>query len=119
MLLSLLIIFPFLTVLAILFCKGLKQVRMVSLIGASAQFIFSFGVLFEYLKERASGNTSQFLFDFNISWFESLHIHYHIGVDGISIAMILLTAFVVIAGILVSWTLETLHKEFFFLLIHS
>ena len=115
--LSLLIILPLLTALAVLFCKGLKQVRTVSLIGASAQFIFSFGLLFEFWKERASGNNAQFLFDFNVSWFEPLHIHYHVGIDGISLAMILLTAFVVIAGILVSWTQETLHKEFFFLLL--
>ena len=46
-----------------------------------------------------------------------MNIHYHIGVDGISVAMILLTAFVVIAGVLVSWTQETLNKEFFFLLL--
>jgi NADH-quinone oxidoreductase subunit M len=46
-----------------------------------------------------------------------LHLQYHIGVDGISIAMILLTAFVVVAGILVSWKTEQLSKEFFFLLI--
>jgi NADH-quinone oxidoreductase subunit M len=38
-------------------------------------------------------------------------------VDGISIAMILLTASVVVAGILVSWTMEKLSKEFFFLLV--
>ena len=117
MTLSLLIILPLLTALAVLFCNGLKQVRMVSLIGASAQFIFSFGLLFEYWKERASGNPAQFLFDMNVSWFEPLHINYHIGIDGISLSMILLTAFVVIAGILVSWTQETLHKEFFFLLL--
>ncbi len=117
MLLSLLIILPLLTALAVLFCKGLKQVRMVSLIGTSGQFIFSFGLLFEYWKERAAGNPAQFLFDYNVSWFEPLHIHYHIGMDGISLSMVLLTAFVVIAGILVSWTQETLHKEFFFLLL--
>ena len=46
-----------------------------------------------------------------------LNINYHVGVDGISIAMILLTAFVVIAGVLVSWKMERLSKEFFFLLI--
>jgi NADH-quinone oxidoreductase subunit M len=46
-----------------------------------------------------------------------LHINYHVGVDGISIAMILLTAFVVIAGVLVSWKMEKMNKEFFFLLI--
>ncbi|HET6999921.1 MAG TPA: NADH-quinone oxidoreductase subunit M [Puia sp.] len=116
MLLSFLIILPILTALLILFCNGLKQVRMVSLMGASVQFIFSFAILFEYWKQRSSGNTAQFLFDFNTPWFEPLHIHYHVGIDGISLAMILLTSFVVLAGILVSWTQETLFKEFFILL---
>ncbi|HEY2349717.1 MAG TPA: NADH-quinone oxidoreductase subunit M [Puia sp.] len=115
--LSLLIVLPLLTALAVLFCKEWKQVRIVSLAGAAFQFIFSFGLLFEYWKERASGNHAQFLFDFNAVWFEPLHIHYHVGIDGISMSMILLTAFVVIAGVLVSWTQETLHKEFFFLLM--
>ncbi len=115
--LSLLIILPLVTAMAVLFCKGLKQVRTVSLIGASAQFLSALGLLWVYWKERAAGNNSQFLFDFNYTWFAPLKIHYHIGVDGISVAMILLTAFVVIAGVLVSWTQETLNKEFFFLLL--
>lgn len=115
--LSLLIILPLITALAVLFCRGLKQVRTVSLIGASAQFIASFGLLFDYWKERAAGNSSQFLFETNFTWFAPLNIHYHLGVDGISIAMILLTAFVVLAGVLVSWSQEILNREFFFLLL--
>ncbi len=115
--LSLFIILPALTAIAVLFCTGLKQVRTVSLIGASAQFLSSLGLLMIYWKERATGNNSQFLFEFNVSWFAPLNIHYHVGVDGISVAMILLTAFVVIAGVLVSWSQETLNKEFFFLLL--
>jgi NADH-quinone oxidoreductase subunit M len=115
--LTLLILIPLLTALAVLLCKGLKQVRAVSLVGTSVQFIFSFVLLFAYWKERASVNNSQFLFESNYTWFETLHIHYHIGIDGISLSMILLTAFVVIAGVLVSWTQETLNKEFFFLLL--
>lgn len=115
--LSLLIILPLITAIAVLFCKGPKQVRAVSLLGTAAQFILSLGLLFAYWKERAAGNTSQFLFDFNYTWFEPLNVHYHVGVDGISIAMILLTAFVVIAGVLVSWAQETMNKEFFFLLL--
>ena len=55
--LSLLIILPLLTAIAVLFCKGLKQVRTVSLIGASAQFLSSLGLLMAYWKERAAGNT--------------------------------------------------------------
>ncbi|HEY0356754.1 MAG TPA: NADH-quinone oxidoreductase subunit M, partial [Flavisolibacter sp.] len=44
-------------------------------------------------------------------------INYHVGVDGISIAMIILTALVVMAGVLVSWTTEKMNKEYFFLLV--
>ena len=115
--LSLLILLPLVTALAVLFCRGLKQVRIVSLIGSVAQFIASFGLLIDYWKERAAGNTSQFLFETDFIWFAPLNIHYHLGVDGISIAMILLTAFVVLAGVLVSWSQEILNREFFFLLL--
>ena len=110
--LSILIILPFITALAVLFCQGLKQVRTVSLIGVAAQFILSLDLLFVYWKQRAAGNNSPFLFEYDFTWFTPLNIHYHIGVDGISVAMILLTAFVVIAGVLVSWMQETLNKEF-------
>ena len=115
--LSLLLIVPLLTTLIVLFCKGLKQVRVVSLLGTSIQFILSFVLLYFYWNERAAGNKTQFLFEYNIPWFAPLNIHYHIGADGISVAMILLTAFVVLAGVLVSWTQEILTKEFFFLLL--
>jgi NADH-quinone oxidoreductase subunit M len=115
--LSLLIIVPAITAIAVLLCTGLKQVRMVSLIGSSAQFVISLGLLLAYWNERSAGNGSQFLFETNINWFTPLNIRYHVGVDGISVAMILLTAFVVIAGVLVSWNQETLNREFFFLLL--
>lgn len=115
--LSLLILVPLLTSLLILPLKELKQVRSVALIGSFLQLLLSFDLLYSYQKQRVNGNTAQFLFENNYSWYEPLGINFHIGVDGISIAMILLTAFVVIAGVLVSWKMEKLSKEFFFLLI--
>ena len=115
--LSLLIILPFLTAVAVLFCRGLKQVRIVALAGSVAQLLLSAYLLFAYCSERAAGNHSVMVFENNTAWFTGLSIHYHVGVDGISIAMILLTAFVVVAGILVSWMMEKLSKEFFFLLL--
>ena len=115
--LTLLIIIPLLTAIGILFCKGLNQVRNLSLFGAVAQLGLSIFLLIAYWQQRSAGNEAQMLFEFNYTWFEALKINYHVGVDGISIAMILLTAFVVLAGILVSWTTEKLSKEFFFLLI--
>jgi NADH-quinone oxidoreductase subunit M len=115
--LNLLIIIPFLTALALLFCNGLKQLRVVSLFGTAAQLTLALYLFVVYTAERATGNVEPMLFNYSISWFESLNINYQIGVDGISVAMILLTAFVVVAGILVSWNEVRMSKEFFFLLI--
>ena len=115
--LSLLIILPFLTSIAILLCRGDKQVKVVALTGAIAQLGLVFSLLFQYTNERSEGNRAQMLFESSYTWFKPLNINFHIGVDGISIAMILLTSFVVIAGVLVSWANEKMNKEFFFLLL--
>lgn len=113
--LSFLIIVPLLTAISVLFSKGLKQVRTISLAGSVVQLALSFILLSQYWQQRPL-STSPMLFEKSYTWFKPLGINYHVGVDGISIAMILLTAFVVIAGVLVSWTQETWSREFFFLL---
>lgn len=115
--LNLLLLIPLLTAVAILFCKGLKQVRTVSFIGTALQLVLSIVLLYWYWQERSAGNNAAFLFENNFTWYAPLHINYHIGVDGISVAMILLTSFVVFAGVLISWKIEKLSKEFFFLLL--
>jgi NADH-quinone oxidoreductase subunit M len=114
--LSYLVILPLLTAIAILFARG-KEVKTISLVGSIAQLILATILLFQYRIERAAGNTSQMLFEKDYTWFAPLNIHYHVGVDGISIAMIMLTSFVVLAGVLVSLSMDVLKKEFFFLLL--
>lgn len=115
--LSLLVLVPLIAAIAVLFCNGLKQVRAVSLVGAIVQLALAVTLLVLYSQERATGVSSIMLFESNYKWFGPLNINYHTGVDGISIAMILLTSFVVLAGVLVSWTIDKMSKEFFFLLI--
>lgn len=114
--LSLLIIIPFLFSMFLLFAKGLKQVRMISLIGATLQFLLALFLMYQFMVERAINKTA-FLFEQNYEWFRLPNINYHVGVDGVSVAMIVLTAFVVLAGVLVSWKQQKLNKEFFFLLL--
>src|SRR5438105_7724143 len=115
--LALLTILPLLTSVAVLPLKGLRQVRVASLIGSALQLFVAFALLYFYWNERSSGNTSVMLFENNYTWYAPLNINIHIGVDGISVAMILLTSFVVLAGVLVSWNIDKLSKEFFFLLL--
>jgi len=112
-----LLIAPLLTAVAILLTKNRQQVKWLSLIGSVIQLVLAFVLFFAYKNERAIDATTQMLFEQSYNLFPSWHISFHLGVDGISIAMILLTAFVVIAGVLVSWNIEKMTKEFYFLLI--
>lgn len=115
--LLLLIIVPFVTALAILPFRGWKQVRLIALAGTVAQLLLSAGLTWALWQERASGNALPFLFETDFAWYPPLHIRFHTGVDGISVAMIALTAVVVLAGVLVSWNEKEKSREFFFLLI--
>ena len=115
--LTLLIIIPVLTIFSILFTNDLKGARLVSAFGMGAQLITSAVLIFMYLGARKAGVTDEMLFTADYMWFKSLNIHYAIGVDGIAVAMIGLTAIVVFAGIFASWEMEYLSREFFISLI--
>ncbi len=115
--LLLLIFIPLITAVAVLVVRTKEQVKWISLIGAAVQFALSFGLLSAYHSARAAGQTNQMLFEQQHNWFTNWGISFHFGVDGIAVAMILLTAFVVIAGVLVSWNVQKMTKEFYFLLL--
>lgn len=115
--LLLLILAPLITAVAALLARSKAQIRWISFAGSVAQLTLAFALLFAFRNERAAGNTTQMLFEQNYSIFPAWNINFHLGVDGISVAMILLTAFVVVAGVLVSWNIEKMTKEFYFLLI--
>mgnify|MGYP003670222453 CR=1 FL=1 len=107
---------PILTILVLVFTKGLKQARIVSMVGSIIQFGMAINLVFAYFKERAVNNDVM-VFTKDVVWYENFNIHYHIGVDGISVALLLLTAIVVLAGVFISWKMKELPKEFFIALI--
>jgi NADH-quinone oxidoreductase subunit M len=115
--LTLLILIPLITAIAVLLMRNTQQVKWLALAGATVQLVLALALLLAYRNEVATGNTAQMLFQQQYNWFPAWHISFHLGVDGISVAMILLTAFVVIAGVLVSWNVEKMTKEFYFLLL--
>lgn len=115
--LSLLILLPLVTAITILLVRNTNLVKWVALTGAALQFILTIVLLVVFNNERAAGNTAQMLFELQYNWFPAWNISFHLGVDGISVAMILLTAFVVVAGVLVSWNVTKMTREYYFLLI--
>ena len=112
-----LVIVPVLTVVAIIFTKNMHQTRITAAIGMSVQLILAAALVFMYLAERKAGNTAEMVFMHTYTWFESLNITYSIGVDGISVAMIMLTGVIIFTGIFASWSVDFLSKEFFISLI--
>ncbi len=115
--LTLFVVVPVLTVVALMFSKGIKQHRVVALIGFIIQTLMSFNLIYQYLNERAAGNTDVMVFTKDVMWFAPMNIHYAIGVDGISVLMILLTSIIVLTGIFISWKVDDLPKEFFISLV--
>jgi NADH-quinone oxidoreductase subunit M len=56
-----------------------------------------------------------FQFEENHPWITSPAIRYHLGVDGISMWLVVLTGFLSVVGVLASWkSIETRTKEFYF-----
>ena len=114
--LTLFIIVPVITVLFLFFSKGLKKARLVAMFGSLVQLGMAINLILTYFKERTV-NSDIMVFTKDVVWFKNFNIHYNVGVDGISVALILLTAIVVLAGVFISWKMKELPKEFFISLI--
>ncbi|MFN8323792.1 MAG: NADH-quinone oxidoreductase subunit M, partial [Chitinophagales bacterium] len=104
--LSLLILLPVLASCGVLLARDAKQVRWMALIGSLLQLALVGWLAVAYVSARNAGVAEQFLFQQRMSWFSAFNIQYYAGVDGISVAMIMMTALVVVAGVLVSWKVE-------------
>lgn len=111
--LSLFPLIPLVMMLGLWLAKNMKQIRGVMVTGASALLVLSVVLVFLYLGQRAAGDTAEMLFTESYVWYAPLNIHYAIGVDGISVAMLLLSAVIVFTGTFASWKLQPLTKEYF------
>jgi NADH-quinone oxidoreductase subunit M len=108
---------PLVTIFVLIFCNDKRQYRLSAAFGMGLQLLYSFYLVFRYSAERSSGNIEQMVFMHEYKWFDSLNIVFTTGIDAISLSLIVLTAIVTFTGILVSWKMEKLPKEFFISLI--
>ena len=111
--LSLFVLVPLLMMLGLWVARNVNQVRAVMVAGASALLVLAVTLSVLYLRERAGGATDEMLFTASHVWYAPLNIHYAVGVDGISVVMLLLSAVIVFTGVFASWKMQMLTKEFF------
>jgi NADH-quinone oxidoreductase subunit M len=97
--------------LALFLCKGMKAIRTVMVTGASVLVALAAVLTVMYFQERAV-SSAEMLFVSSTMWYKPLNIAYAVGVDGISVAMICLSAIIVFTGVFSSWKMN-MAKEYF------
>ena len=111
--LSLFVLVPMVMLLGLWLAKGVKAVRGVMVVGSAALLALAIYLTIDFLGQRAAGNDAEMLYQASFTWFEPLKISYRTGVDGISVAMLLLSAIIVFTGTFASWRLNPNLKDYF------
>jgi len=114
-LLTVVIFFPAFGALALLILRGEDHewIRRVSFTVAAAEFVLSLLLI----PGVPLGSGTYHLEEFH-PWIASPPIQYHLGVDGISLFLVILTTFLTPISILASWTsIQARVKEFFVMLL--
>jgi len=85
------------------FSNSRKQLLFFMTTGASLLMILSGILTYIYLTDRAAGDVSTMLYTADTVWYAPFNIHYSVGVDGISVAMLILSSIIVFTGVFASW----------------
>jgi NADH-quinone oxidoreductase subunit M len=90
-----------------------RDIRIFSLVISLLTFVLSL-----HLPVHFRRTLTEFQFQVDSPWISSPNIHYHMGIDGISMWLVVLTTFLTPLCVLISW--KSVHdrvKEFFILLL--
>ncbi|HZQ18573.1 MAG TPA: NADH-quinone oxidoreductase subunit M [Terriglobales bacterium] len=99
--------------LLLFFPRRDRDIRVFSLVISLLTFVFSL-----HLPAHFNRNLGGFQFNKDVAWIPTPNIHYHMGIDGISMWLVVLTTFLTPLCVLISW--KSIHervKEFFILLL--
>jgi NADH-quinone oxidoreductase subunit M len=114
-LLTVLTFFPALGALALMILRADDHtwIRRMAIVVATFEFLLSL-LLIPGVPLGSSG----YRLELNIPWITSPPIHYHMGVDGLSVFLVILTTFLTPISILASWnSINRRVKEFFIALL--
>ncbi|MBI4535974.1 MAG: NADH-quinone oxidoreductase subunit M, partial [Ignavibacteriae bacterium] len=101
-------------------------IRWTSLAFTAVQLVLAVIVVMKFDRSMAGINTQegmQFVeraawIDIkSVAWFGRIHIEYLMGIDGLSVTMVLLTALISFIAVISSWTIDKAVKGYFALLL--
>ncbi|HXZ39386.1 MAG TPA: NADH-quinone oxidoreductase subunit M [Terriglobales bacterium] len=100
-------------ILLIVFPRRDRDIRLFALVVSLLDFVLSL-----HLPTHFQHTQAGFQYEVNRLWIANPNIHYHMGADGISMWLVVLTTFLTPLCVLISW--KSIHervKEFFILLL--
>jgi NADH-quinone oxidoreductase subunit M len=100
-------------VLLMLFPRRDRDIRIFALVISLLTFAASL-----HLPVHFQRSHTDFQYQIDLQWVTTPNIHYHMGIDGISMWLVVLTTFLTPLCVLISWTsIHERAKEFFILLL--
>jgi len=76
-----------------------KAIKQVALLATLATFAATVAIGFRFKYDHGSG----LQFDVDKRWIDVINSHYHVGIDGISLPLVLLSAFITVLCVVYSW----------------
>jgi NADH-quinone oxidoreductase subunit M len=112
-LLSMLLFLPLVGAVALWFLEDEEFIKLGALVVSGLELVLAVGLLLGFVPETAAMQFSE-----RAAWVPALGISYHLGVDGISVLFVGLTAFLTVLIVLYSWdTVRHQPKGYFMALL--
>ncbi len=114
-LLSSLILIPIIGAILVALVPRERQdvTKWVALVTSLVALVVSLPLYFNF-----DASATGYQFEQDLLWISTLNIHYHVGIDGLSLFLVLLTTFLSVIAVLSSWTAITEQaKEYYALML--
>jgi NADH-quinone oxidoreductase subunit M len=127
-LLTILIFLPTVGALLLLFMRSRDAVRWATLATTAATFVLSLMLLFTYDWNAGGGNGSErYGYAGNdggnvqlvqsAKWIPAFNIEYKVGIDGLSMPLVILSTFICLLAAIASWNIEKMTKGYMLLFL--
>jgi NADH-quinone oxidoreductase subunit M len=98
-------------ILIAIFGKNEKNIRPLAVVFTAIPLLIAIVLFITFDRSGAAAGTMQF--EENYSWISPLNAYYHLGVDGLSMPLLLLTTFLGFLAVLISWKVHLRPREYF------
>jgi NADH-quinone oxidoreductase subunit M len=110
--LSVILFMPMLgAILIAIFGRNEKYIKPMALVFTAIPFLISIVLFIAFDRSGSAAGTMQF--EENYLWISPLNAYYHLGVDGLSMPLLLLTTFLGLLAVLISWKVHLRPREYF------